>query len=303
MAVPGGEEGLGGGGSFRVNLLHFSHSVQLDVECQFCLPVRLTLVDIHFSSTVLHNNHNNHSHHSHHNHHNHNHNHNEPRQPQQQPQQPNNHKNPTTTTTTTTTASSSSKRLQQLITELVGVQETPEVQVARDPAGDQPQQRRVPEQVIAHDILESPAPLLSAPRNKLWTHAQAILWNRSPIFPYLQEVELPAPQPPRFVELFSTRVRTCCRTRSRPRGSPVRLSTVRRELVWPDPAQQRDCWWLAVADGSWECTIVWRTSFGDSDGRMATWFLDNACSHHVPQLQFMVTLFYDLLSALNLVPL
>ena len=71
--------------------------------------------------------------------------------------------------------------------------------------------------------------------------------------------------------------------------------------VLPDPAQQRDCWWPAVAD--WEGTIVWRTPFGDSDGRMATWFLDNACTDHVPQLQFMVTLFHDLLSALNLEPL
>ena len=46
------------------------------------------------------------------------------------------------------------ERLQQLTAELLGAQETPEVQAAQDPGGERPQQRRrrIPQQVIAQKI-------------------------------------------------------------------------------------------------------------------------------------------------------
>ena len=172
----------------------------------------------------------------------------------------------------------------------MGVEETLEVQVARDPEGDRPQQRRVPEQVIAQDILESPqkrvlqrtAEQFVDPRVGHFVEqiADVLVLARSGTSSAAASTGCRTLSP-REKEVRSRSgklVRTCCRTRSRPRGSPMRLSvscTTRIGGV-PDPAPQPYCWWLAVADGSWEGTIVCRLLFGDWDGRMVTWFMDNA---------------------------
>ena len=123
----------------------------------------------------------------------------------------------------------------------------------------------------------------NAPPNKLWTHPQANLWSRSPLFPCLQKVKLHALQLPRRRLRSWLWTGGFLHTKKVGRKGGSRLRKCRKLPVrsnsWSTTSCQwdvRDCgtaggWLLQMGPaGSWSVRMVrgWARSCGDHSGTL-----------------------------------